>query len=95
MTTRNPTHADFSARLGDAFEVRVAEHRVPMTLDAVQELPDSGREGGSFRLEFLGPSDQFLGQGMFPFLSGDERFELFIVPVGQDADRIRYEAIFF
>ncbi|HYI63551.1 MAG TPA: hypothetical protein VEW71_01560 [Allosphingosinicella sp.] len=95
MTTRNPTHADFSARLGNAFEVQVAEHCVSMTLEGVQELPDSGREGGSFRLEFLGPSDQFLGQGMFPFLSGGERFDLFIVPVGQDGDRIRYEAIFF
>lgn len=95
MEPRNPTHADFAARIGEAFEAHVGEHRVSVRLDLVEALPESGREGGSFRLEFVGPPESALGQGIFPFLFGDERFDLFVVPVGHDAGGIRYEAIFF
>ena len=95
MATRTMTLADFSDRVGKPFEVHVAGHRVPVTLNAAQELPGSAREGGSFRLEFIGPHDPMLAQGIFPFLIGDDRFEIFIVPISQDARGTRYEAIFY
>ena len=95
MATRNMTLTDFSGRTGKTFDVHVAGQCLPLTLAAAQELPGSGRTGGSFRLEFLGPHDPMLAQGIFPFVIGDERFEIFIVPIGQDARGTRYEAIFF
>jgi hypothetical protein len=95
MATRTITFADFSGRVGKPFEVHVAGHRVPVTLNAAQELPGSAREGGSFRLEFIGPHDPMLAQGLFAFVFGDDRFEIFIVPIGRDPRGTCYEAIFY
>lgn len=89
------TFADFSGRIGKPAEVHVAGHRLPVKLDAAQELPGAVREGGAFRLEFVGPRNPVLGQGIFPFHFGAERFELFIVPIGVDARGARYEALFY
>ena len=48
-----------------------------------------------FTLEFRGPSDMFLGQGIRNFTHEEMgEFELFIVPVRQDAQGFYYEAIF-
>ena len=66
-----------------------------LVLAAAQELPARLRDGGGFRLEFLGPLQPMLGQGIFRFLIGAEPHEIFIVPLGPAADRMRYEAIFF
>ena len=88
-------YADFSGRVGKTCEVHVASLRIPFTLEAAQELPGSQRQSGGFRLEFLGPLEPMLSQGLFPFLFGDERFELFIVPLGRDQRGARYEALFF
>ena len=95
MVGRTYTFADFSGRIGKPCEVHVGVHRVPVKLDAAQELPGATREGGAFRLEFLGPHQPMLGQGVFPFQFGGERFEIFIVPIGLEAGGARYEAIFF
>jgi hypothetical protein len=89
------TFADFSGRVGMPCEVEVAGHCVTLTLDAAQEIPGGPREGGSFRLEFLGPHSPMLGQGTFSFRYGDQGFDLFIVPIGSDAQGVRYEALFF
>jgi uncharacterized protein DUF6916 len=89
------TYADFSGLVGKACEVHVAGHNVPMTLEEAQEVPGSQRESGGFRLEFAGPPDPMLAQGIFPFLFGEERFELFVVPIGRDRHGTRYEAMFF
>ncbi len=95
MVGRVLSFADFSARIGAVAEVHVSGHRVPVTLYAAQELPGSQRPTGGFRLEFVGPVTPMLGQGVFPFLFGEERFDLFIVPIGQDPRGTRYEALFF
>lgn len=94
-TTREPTIADFSGRVGKPFEVQAAGHRLALVLDAAQELPQSARAGGSFRLEFTGPFDPMLAQGIFPFQFGGDRFEIFIVPIARDPRGTRYEAIFY
>jgi uncharacterized protein DUF6916 len=88
------TFADFSGRIGKACEIHAGGLRVPATLDSAQELPGP-RQGGAFRLEFVGPHQPMLGQGIFPFHFGAEQFELFIVPIGLDQRGARYEALFF
>jgi len=87
--------ADFSGRLGKTFEVSAGGHRLALVLSAAQALPGSTRAGGAFRLEFLGPVDPMLAQGIFPFEIARDRFEIFIVPIGQDQRGTRYEAVYF
>ena len=93
--TRELTLADFSSRVGRAFEVEAGDERVTMTLDRFQKLPGGIRKGGSFRLEYLGPAEPILPQSTYPMSEGEDRFEMFIVPVASEPAGIRYEAIFF
>jgi uncharacterized protein DUF6916 len=92
---RNLTEEDFSGRTGTDYEVRIGETAVPLTLEEMQPLPDAGREGGSFRLTFAGPRDPVLEQAIYAFRSGDETFDIFIVPIARDDQATRYEAVFF
>jgi hypothetical protein len=85
----------FSDRVGKSFEVEVPGHRLALVLQAAQSLPGSPRPGGAFRLEFVGPPDSVLAQGIFPFLIDGERFEIFVVVLARDARHTRYEAVFF
>lgn len=94
MVPRSLTLADFTPRVGKRVEVQAGPTRVPLTLGAAQGLPDSGRAGGSFRLEFFGPLDALLGQGTFAFQLGRESFNIFIVPLGPTPNGMRYEALF-
>jgi len=93
--TRQLTVGDFRTRRGDAFEVGAPGATVGLVLAQVQELPVSGREGGSFRLEFHGPLKPMLGQGIYPFLLGGDRVDIFLVPIGLTPQAMRYEAIFY
>jgi hypothetical protein len=86
---------DFSPRVGDSFSVPVRGHRLMLALAAAQDLPGSARAGGGFRLEFLGPTEPALAQGIFPFEIDSDRYELFIVPIGRDERGTRYEAVFY
>ena len=94
-SVRLPVAADFVNRVGKPFEVEASGRRLALKLDGFQELPSAGREGGSFRLEFVGPFDPVLAQGIFPFRIADDRFEIFVVPIARDPRGIRYEAIFY
>ena len=85
----------FADRVGQSFDVAVHGHRVALTLETAQDLPGSPRPGGGFRLEFLGPPDPMLAQGIFPFEIGEDRFEIFVVPIGRDEKGTRYEALFY
>jgi hypothetical protein len=92
---RNLTSDDFAGRTGTAYDVTFGEAAVPLMLDEVELLPDAGREGGSFRLIFSGPADPVLPQAIYPFRSGEEAVEIFIVPIARDDKATRYEAVFF
>jgi uncharacterized protein DUF6916 len=92
---RELTFSDFRTRRGDTFDVRGPAGVVKLVLAQVQELPGSGRQGGSFRLEFQGPLTPALGQGTFPFMIGRDWANIFIVPVGILPQAMRYEAIFY
>ena len=92
---QNIQFSHFSGRIGQIFVVTCRGHRLSLALEAAQELPGSPRPEGGFRLEFLGPSDPVLAQGIFPFEIGRDSFEIFVVPLSRDAKGTRYEALFF
>ncbi len=86
---------DFEHRLGKTFIVQAGGQNVPVVLRACQALPGSRRAGGGFRLEFAGPLNPLLGQGVFPFHIDHDEFPVFIVPIGESERSRRYEAIFY
>ncbi|HST37352.1 MAG TPA: hypothetical protein VLK25_12075 [Allosphingosinicella sp.] len=88
------TFDDFRRQIGKPYEVEVQGGRIAMKLQAAQELPSMGRQGGSFRLEFIGPLQPLLPQAIYPFHGGGQRHEIFIVPIAQEQRGTRYEAIF-
>ena len=92
---QNPALSDLSGLVGQSFAVAVGGHRLMLTLVAAEELHGSVRDAGGFRLEFLGPADPMLDQGIFPFELEAERWDLFIVPISRSAEGTRYEAVFY
>ena len=92
---RVATLGDFDKRVGKTFTVHAAGQNVPLVLRACQELPGSKRDGGGFRLEFAGPLNPQLGQGVFPFQIDHDQYGIFVVPIGQGERSMRYEAVFF
>ncbi|HEX7332287.1 MAG TPA: hypothetical protein VF290_12365 [Pyrinomonadaceae bacterium] len=89
------THDEFSKHANTKFQVQVNENtQVELELITVSELKVYPQQE-EFTLEFLGPSDMFLGQGVRDFKHDQMgQFELFIVPIKQDAQGFYYEAIF-
>ena len=92
---RELTTDDFRKLRGQAIKIDTTIGAIDLKLMHVQDLPASGRAGGSFRLEFHGPLQPFLPQGTYVFHLGRERPGIFMVPLGPTGDAIRYEAIFY
>ena len=86
---------DFAPKKGRPIRMKAGNGFMDLMLAEVQPLPPSGRQGGSFRLEFHGPLQPVLPQATYRFDLGGEGSDIFIVPVGQTPQGIRYEAIFF
>ncbi|MEA3045638.1 MAG: hypothetical protein QOH47_3476 [Sphingomonadales bacterium] len=91
----DPGLDDFSGRIGRAFLIEVSGYRVELSLDVAEEVPGSPRGRGGFRLEFLGPLDPMLAQGIVPLAIDDDFFEVFLVAIAQEGTALRYEAVFF
>lgn len=90
------TWDEFADAAGSVYAVTAGEQLFELTLERAVETASAGRTGGSFRLEFIGPSDPVLEQAIYPFRRGEEdEVEIFIVPVGRDSKGTRYEAIFY
>ena len=64
-----------------------------LTPTRVEPNPLSLRAGGGFSVELTGPLQPILNQGTYTFES-EEPFEMFIVPIAQDANGTTYQAIF-
>jgi hypothetical protein len=93
------TIATFAGRIGHAFRIWF-EPELPVDADLLSATDlgdDRGSPGGRrpFSLEFLTRVDRVYPQGTYR-VQHDElsEFELFIVPIGADADGVRYEAVF-
>ena len=89
------THEEFSKHANNKFQVQADENtQVDLQLISISVLKLYPQQL-EFTLEFRGPSDMFLGQGVRDFKHDQMgQFELFIVPVKQDAQGFYYEAIF-
>ena len=85
---------DFADAVGRSWQVDSEGTPVSLRLDVAQPLPWAMRAEGGFRLEWVGPSEPLLAQATNRFSRGDAGFDMFIVPVGREADGVRYEAVF-
>ena len=85
--------ATFAEHLHSAFRVHHEPAVIELTLIAVSD--SSTPRQVMFSLLFRGPSGPALAQQIYAF-EHDRlgRFDLFIVPVGQDAQGLAYEAVF-
>lgn len=91
---RELTLDEFKAREGESFTLVLGERTIPFSLAAVRPLPDSGRQGGAFVLDWQGPYEPVLPQDIYTLRHGDEEYEIFIVPIGRDRAGAQYEAVF-
>ena len=89
------THEAFTQNANTKFQVLVDENTtVELELVEVSDVKLHPRQE-EFGVEFRGPLDMFLGQGVRDFAHEQMgKFELFIVPVRQEPDGFYYEAIF-
>ena len=95
MTVATLTLETFSGAVGEAYEVEAGGAAHALTLVSATPLANSGREGGSFRLEFQGSAETVLPQAIYGFRREGFAEEIFIVPIARDAQGTRYEAVFF
>lgn len=89
------THDEFNGNLNTKFQVQVDETTsVELELTQISELKLYPQQE-EFALEFRGPLNVFLGQGVQLFNHEQMgQFEIFIVPVRQDNQGFYYEAVF-
>jgi len=96
------TIATFAERLGETFRIHPdGTHHLSVELIEVTDLTSrggaeaAGRARAPFSIVFRGPRETVLPQRIYRM--EHERIkalELFLVPIGPDAEGMRYEAIF-
>lgn len=89
------THDIFATLVNTEFKVALGpDQQVELQLEEVSELRLSDRQE-QFSIVFRGPNETFLNQGVRQ-LSHERlgQFELFLVPIAQDAEGYRYESVF-
>ena len=89
------THEEFTKNANTKFQVEAdANTQVELELIRVSELKLHPQQE-EFALEFRGPLNMFLDQGVRNFTHDQMgQFELFIVPIKQDEQGFYYEAVF-
>jgi hypothetical protein len=96
------SYENFAGLVNTDFHVWIdAQHSVPLKLSEItprQVIATGGSKGvsyESFALLFLGSAEQVWPQQIYGLESAAlGRFELFIVPIGRDANGTRYQAAF-
>lgn len=89
----------FLPHVGEVFHVRVAEaHAVPILLSEISRLATEGssrRQREPFSLVFHAAPGLRLEQQIYEIeKAGMEPFECFLVPIGPDANGMRFEAVY-
>lgn len=89
------THPSFVLHVNTGFQVRLQSGKqLSITLTQVSDQQVSARQE-EFSIVFRGPLDSFLPQGMYTLTHESMgSFDLFIVPIGRDAEGYSYEAVF-
>lgn len=89
------THEEFTKNANTKFQVQADDKtRVEIELIKISELKLHPHQE-EFAVQFRGPSDMFLGQGVRDFTHDQMgQFELFIVPIKHDEQGVYYEAVF-
>ena len=98
MSGPSPVHTDFEGLEGQRFPVTATDWPAPaqLTLLRVRTWGAPWAEGTRqpFTLEFEGPGDPFLPQGIYQFQHpGLGVLELFVVPLGPIEGTLRYEIV--
>ncbi|MBK9062174.1 MAG: hypothetical protein IPL89_03130 [Acidobacteria bacterium] len=92
------TYSDFFERVGEEFRVAAGEVAVGLVLSEVTNLArkgDAGPRRAPFSLVFRGPLSPVLPQRIWPLEHAAlGTLEIFLVPIGPDAEGMRYEAVF-
>jgi len=84
----------FAGNVGKTYEIVFTDATLPAVLEEAQATPGGVREDGGFRLQFRGPPEPVLPQGIFAFRLDEETDDIFIVPIGKNENGAQYEAIF-
>ena len=97
MELQDLTHDVWSGLVGETFVVRLDDGAtVDLSLTSAEMAPgDPARNGGAHSAFFAGPLDVFLPQRMWQMRHdaiGEQA--IFLVPIGEDDDGYRYEAVF-
>ena len=95
MTDAPLSLEDFAPHRGELFPIESPDGAVDLVLIEAQPLSGSVRDGGGFRIEFEGPLEPELEQGVYNFHVDGLLREIFIVPIARTAEAMRYEAVFF
>jgi hypothetical protein len=86
------TAATFADHLHESFRVHAGDGALSFALVEVSAPDDGGRP---FSVVFRGPAAPLLAQRIYRIEHpATGPLELFIVPIGQDAEGVRYEAVF-
>ncbi len=89
------TADDFERRLDAPAHVIVDDQRIDLKVGEVKRLGEARRSGGAFSVVFVGPAGVPLEQAIHRIdIKGLGPLDLFLVPIGEDADRRHYEAVF-
>jgi hypothetical protein len=92
------TFEDFTGRVGEGFRLEERSGVVELTLIEVTDLArreNPGPRRSPFSLVFRGPFSPVMPQRTYALEHASlGRLEIFLVPIGPDADGMRYEAVF-
>jgi hypothetical protein len=80
--------------VGDDFTIEADDMHFTLRVAKVEPLPRAARDGGAFRLEFIGAPATILPQGTYEFKGPRRSDFIFVVPIARDEAAVRYEVIF-
>jgi hypothetical protein len=92
------TEQEFSQHVGTQFQLNLEQQAIELKLSAVKGYPAGPNEQGGmerFSAFFDGPAQPQLQQSLYR-LSHEQmgEFEIFLVPIAEVAEGLRYEAVF-
>lgn len=84
----------FETRKDTEFEIETLSDFGKLKLIDVTTLVPSTKGIEAFSIVFESQNPEILEQGTYTLVSSDFKDQIFIVPIGQDQDGTRYEAVF-